>query len=870
MALRAIQTIDDAPFGKLLTAEGKQRANERLTALRQRWENVQPDTFINTLFDRAVEYSRYSDIQRIRIWDRNLKYYKGNHLGHWDKGSPWWVIDDPSTAEGVYRINLYNFFIRSIEALWSKSNTKIEFRARDDSPQSVGAAKVAGTLWASWAGRRWGAMLRHLESKHAQITGNYLRRHYYSSESGAKAWRPKTEDVPISGEDEGYLCSECGMAGPLSANNEQGTLQGTGMMTGATMPPASPDGSCPGCGSRNVDQFGLPPMTMTIVTGQEEFDPGDPMVEVVDPMEGTLHLHSQTFEASPWFIRHRLFASEILEAHFPWAEIPRAQTTDLRLIYQRMANLDPGSDYSPLTDGSLQNMGELEEGWIEPVEYAHYITPRTISGEINLPPNTAMIEMFPDGFYGQRIGRRIVDGPWPAEKNYEWVHGRFDVVMQSIWGRGQDDALGANERLEEEGSLAFEIAMHQASSPMAINPFMYSPEDVDGHPRSVMVMKNADAEADPGKGIWQGQSQTGGIGALDRMMDRDEQNMQKMFSAFASMMGDSEHRGDPAARTAILRDQAIQMHASPLELKEEADAASAKRVVRLYQEHWEGSRIIFTKGDYDDQEGKYFARSDVQGDFEVVAVRGSSTPRGEAERRAAVIEAAEFGGVPGGLFNEQAWKPKVRRFALTEMGLQYDLDDAGPDYRKQQMEIRRLVEITDQVVQSFEEQGIPALVPGEQGEPAPNEMLALFLARKIPVEIASPPGMPGVGISIDNDDVHISCVNEWLLKDEGMQAHPVLRRALMMHLQEHIRAALMTAQYKSALSVAAAGPERAAAQEDAAVNADIEARAKGGQPPAPAKEAGPDSGKKTAEKSAANRPSSDELQRRTAKEAQPA
>jgi hypothetical protein len=867
MALRVIQTIDDTPFGQLLTAEGKQRANDRLAALRLRYQDTQPDIFINSLFDRAVNYSRYSDIQRIRIWDRNLKYYKGNHVGHWDNSSPWWVIDDPTTAEGVYRINLYNFFIRSVEALWSKSNTKIEFKARDNSAESQGAASVADKLWKSWSDRRWGASMRHLESKHAQITGNYLRRHYYSSDSGMRAWRPKTEEVQISGEDEGYLCGECGMAGPLSANNDQGTLQSTGVMIGAPMPPANPDGSCPSCGSRNVDQFGLPPMTMTIVTGQEQFDPGDPMIEIVDPTEGTLHLHSQALDASPWFLRHRLFASEILEAHFPWAEVPRAQSTDLRLILQRRANLDPGSNYSPLTDGSLQSMGELEEGWFEPVEYANYITPQAISGEIQLPPKTAMIELFPDGFYAQRIGGRIVDGPWPAEKNYEWAHGRFDVVMQSIWGRGQDDSLTANERLEEEGSLAFEIAMHQASSPLAINPFFFSPEDVDGHPRSVMVMKNPDPEADPQKGIWQGQAQTGGIGALDRLMDRDERNMQKMHSAFASLMGDSEGRGDPATRTAILRDQAIEMHASPLELKEEVDAGSARRVVRLYQEHWDGNRLVFTKGDYDDEEGKFFSRADVQGDFEAVAVRGSSTPRGDAERRAAVVEAAGFGNIPGGLFNEQAWKPKLRRFALTEMGLQYDVDDAGPDYRKQQMEIRRVLEIAETAIESFEEQGVSALVPGPDGEPIANEMLAMFLARKIPVEIASPPGAQGIGISIDNDQVHMACVNEWLLKDEGMQAHPVIRRAMMLHLQEHVQAALMTAQYKSMLSVAASGPERAAAQEDAAANADTQARAKGLQP---AGDKGPDSGKQTAERSRANQPSSDQLQRQTSKEAQPA
>ena len=828
MALKLITTVDDLPFAQRLTPEGKALAQERIDQARRRYQDTPPDIFLNGLFDRAIAYSRYSDLNRIRIWDRNLKYYKGNHIGHWDAQSPWWIIDDPTAMEGLYRINLYNYFVRSVDSLWAKQTTAIQFKARNDNPDTVGAARVATSVNSYWTEKHWTPVLRHLESKHAQICGNYLRKVFFSQVSEAKALRPKTEEVEISGEDEGYLCNECGMAGPLS-DKSQGSLQAAGMSTGAPMMPLTGEGNCPQCGSAEVDQFGLPPMTMTVVTGQEEFDPGEPMVEVVDPTEVTLHLHSQTIERSPWLIRQRLFASEILEAHFPWAGVPRTTTTDLRLIYQRMAQLDPGSNYSFLSDGGLHNMGQLEEGWFEPAMYCHYVVPKAITGHIQLEPGP-LIEQFPDGFYAQRIGNQIVDGPWKEEKDLEWLHGRFDVLPQSIWGRGQDDALASNERYEELGSLAFEIAMHQASSPIVSNQLKIDQDSLTGSPRDLAKMLNPAQEDQPGQYIWQGNSQTGGIGALDNMMNREEGTMQKQFSAFNSVTGDQSGPEETATGRAILRDQSVQMHASPLELREAVDVGMATRVVRLYQKHWTGTRVLFTKGEYDNDEAKTFSRSDLQGDFEAVAKRGSSLPRGEGERRAAVIAAAEWGGVPGGIFNP-VWPPKLRRFILEELGIQFDVDEAAPDYRKQMMEIRRLEELVDVVIESYEAAGLPAMMPpglpnldgSVTQEPTPNELIAQFLARKIPVEIARPPagtmlpngmvgdGQTGPGLSIDNDPIHIQGCMRWLLSDEGMEAHPVLRRAVMIHLQEHVAAEALTQQWKAMMMMLAQAPLLAAA-----------------------------------------------------------
>lgn len=876
--MRPVTSIDETAQSTNLTPDAKARAQQRLNDLRQRYALQSPEDFLNGLCDRAINYSRYADIQRIRIWNRNNSYYKGNHTGHFDMsdGAPLWIIDDPTSVEGLYRINLYNVYVRATEALWSKSNTVIEWRPRNDNPDTRGATRVASAIDNAWIDNNWGATERLLEGKHAQICGNYLRRFAWHHKSDQIAFRPKVEQIQVSAEDEGYLCNneECGMAGPVAANNPQGTLSATGMNTGATMQPLGPDGSCPQCGSQDVYRFGLPPMTASVVTGQEQYDPGDVIGEVIDPMEGTMHLHSQTFPLSPYFVRTRMFDARTLEAHFPWAEVSRSVTTDLRMIYQRMAQLDPGSNYSFLADGSLHDMGQLEEFWFEPGWYVHYVTPDTISGDIWIDPNTAFIEKFPEGIYLQRISGKIVDGPWPANKNMELVHGRFDVVMQSIWGRGQDDALTSNERYEEEGTLAFEIGMHHAAAMTVINQSKIDQNTMSGHPRDMGRMLNPASDDNPGSFIFQGSSMAGsGLQAMAGLMDRDERTMEKQFASYASNRGDSSERAPTATQTAIERDQGNAMQASPLFIKEEVDARSSYLRIKLYQANWTGTRMLFAKGEYDDLECQYFSRADIQGDFIAVAKRGSSIPKGESEKRASILEAGTWGQLPGGIFNEQVVKPKLRRLVLDELGIDYDTDDIAPDYRKQRWEIRKLVELLPMALKAFADQGIPAMlpagIPGPDGQPTqdetPNEQIAQFMAAKVPVEIAEPPELeqirmmdpsaPRLGISIDNDDVHIAGCMEWLKTDEGMQAHPVLRRAVMIHMTDHVSAGVITKQYEQYVQMGATAPARAQAQQDAANQAGLEAGAKTGQ-------AGPDSGKVSAEPSQANRQTGDELQQR--------
>src|SRR5262249_13800789 len=171
----------------------------------------------------------------------------------------------------------------------------------------------------------------------------------------------------------------------------------------------------------------------------------------------------------------------------------------------------------------------------------------------------------------------------------------------------------------------------------------------------------------------------------------------------------------------------------------------------------------------------------------------------------------------------------------------------GPDYRKQRLEIKELEDLLPMVLQAFEEMGVPALLP--PGLPqadgtvsmveSPNPLLVNFLAQKIPVDQI-----------IENHPVHIDCVREYLLTDAGLNAHPVLKEALKVHIQMHFEADVQMRQFMQMQEIQANAPM----MMESAQAADQQ-KAQGSKQKAGGK-------KKTATPSQANLPSGGAMQRR--------
>ena len=827
------------------TEEAQSRQKERLNTLQEHYRDLPPDTFLNNLVDRIVAINRYVDILRVRKWRKNFEFYVGNHYGHVDHDTGAYVIDDILPDDHLYANNQYGYSLRSISAQWTRANTVIEFKPRQDDPQIVGAAKVASKVMSEWFGRRWKATQRQIEAKYAMLTGNYIRDHYWIKDSGVHAWVPKTEQIKIAGEEEGYQCTECGLVGSLNPES-QGSFTLSGIATGNARPPLDEFGQCPGCGSGNILEFGLPEMTVGVVTGQEQVDGGDAMIEPCDPMEFSLYPHAQEFEFSPYMTRERMFMAEILQHYYPEADIPYGMESNYKLIMQRALQVSPGNqNYSWRNDGAFEGMATLQEVWIHPMLYSWYVTPEKDrqTGEIQEDARMRYAEKYPKGMCIARIGNNIVDR-YGADKIDRFAHGRFDIVPNTVYGRGCDDSVSENEQLNRMENLWHDILVNHASRLTTYNPLRIDPNEITGSPDDLIGLKNAQPDEKPGDFIHQAQP-AGATPDLPAFIAQKMDNMNKMNATFPAMNGDSEGRAETATRSMILRDQSTSLHGPALELKAETDVRSNIIGIKLFQANWVGRRFYYTKGQYDDYEAEYFEKSHIEGDFEVTAKPGSHVPRSDGEKRAATIEAGQWGQLPMGVWNPQV-PPQLRAFLLAEYGLSYELDDVAPDYRKQSLEIRRLEDILADTLSSFESRGIQLMLPPGTIMPDGIELLAeeanplvvMFLAAKIPVD------------EFESHGTHVECVKKYLLSDKGIKAHPVLHSALKYHIKQHFDGQVKMKNYLDGLTIQANQTQiMATAALSGAPN-------EGGGAPS----SSPDSGKETAPPSQANQPTTRDME----------
>src|SRR5262249_35593741 len=144
-----------------------------------------------------------------------------------------------------------------------------------------------------------------------------------------------------------------------ASGNPSGTVDVAGAARGQASPPMQESGFCPQCGSSNIEMFGLPSITVDIVTGQEAVEGGDVLAEAFDPMQGKLHLYAQDFDSSPYWLTKRLFLVETLQQHYPYADIQTQATHDLILLYRRALQVSNGNtNYSIFNDSEFSMMAE--------------------------------------------------------------------------------------------------------------------------------------------------------------------------------------------------------------------------------------------------------------------------------------------------------------------------------------------------------------------------------------------------------------------------------------------------------------------------------------------------------------------------------
>jgi len=233
--------------------------------------------FLASIATRIHQENYSEELRRARKWLRNHEMYNGNHYGVWNSTAGMYRTLDPSIDDCLTVDNLYGYFVRTIVKEAVRSNVTLEVNPTDLTFEAQGGARVGDGVLKSWFRRYWTADEIEREVKFALLCGNYYRKLKWHRDVGAPTKIPQVGQVDLPG-DGIYQCPTCEFAMPGSDLPSSGLQGGIHPQTGQLHP------QCPECASSLL--YGeVQPMSVPAITGERTVPGGDPIPEVIDPLE---------------------------------------------------------------------------------------------------------------------------------------------------------------------------------------------------------------------------------------------------------------------------------------------------------------------------------------------------------------------------------------------------------------------------------------------------------------------------------------------------------------------------------------------------------------------------------------------------------
>ncbi len=733
------------------------------------------DKFIAGLFDRIEKDNSSEWLDWLRKVIRNHNYYRGRQAGFFNEMSGRWENIDQ--GKFLYTNNYIRALVDRVAKERAKSETELHVRPSKPKTEAEAGARQADAIAKHYQQKLFPASIRQREAKFALLSGEYYRLVYWDTDAGPWTDEPVVEQQEIKIGPDTYDCPQCQMAG--FAQN----------LIGA---------QCIGCGNTEVNIVPGPTTQVSVVTGTRKVRAGDINLEIPDPVEIKLDLHSRDIWESPWLHRKRMVLKEVVDDKFPWLHaqaMPSESAGEMALTYQRQQESSPGNTNSGEASAGYayvrnipEHMVMFEQLWLMPVMYKNYVFPNEVvlgdqemfGYQVTIPAGTKAADMFKRGMYVARVNGVIVDIR-PESKNDHWVMGVNKSLPMSIHGDGIEDAIEIQDLLNDTWSLLFEYLMTCTVPPVIYDERIIRGEEFVNKPG----WKVPAHDLSPGDNL------------SNAVFQLEAQSLPQEVLAFIEMaksdmvehIGASSLEGNlpdvPESQTAtqanLQHEQAVALVGLTLELKAEADVKTLTQVLRIVQENWQEDRYVSLLGNFGEEEGKWFKAADIPEDFTVTAVPGSWMPKMESDERRDLADAIQISGVPFGPWNPQM-PPKLRNKILEAFRIDNDLDDYHADVRLAKIKLERLklaCEVAkeygiDQMMVMPEPQpspemggdmgggmeeggGSPGAGPQAGGMGIPEPMGLQFALQQVPLDPIA-----------DNPDVHIEILTEWLKSDEAI------------------------------------------------------------------------------------------------------
>lgn len=802
---------------------------------------------------------------QVLLWELIFLFIEGKQiLRRATHGGGWRAVPLPDRTDSpVHALNVLGFYIENAKAKWTNSNTDIRWRATSDADEAQGSSKAADNVHDYYGRKLYHPQMKQREATQAQC-GKYARYYYYSDEAKAYARRPIIEQQQVQFGDSVGFCADCGYAGPAEeftgdqagmvdapmdpeiaaiADSMPGSGAGTGAIPGPTgapgagtagsvaggPAPAEPSsgidqaapasdatggmqGTCPECGSPNVEVEQTEPMDVETVTGHETYETGSIVCETPPAFELK---HDIAFDPqdSPYLIRSRRVRHAILQSKFDYLKFGQSKSRDAGLDAQeelKKASFASANRSRIMSshEESKEEVNDFIQIWLDPCLYRRLKLReayRTMAG-MEIPAGTQLIDIFPTGMYMCFISG--VDGVVELRDEHHkdfWVGGVLRQRAASSLGSGQEDSIEVQRMMNLEHSLTYTV-LRTCANPATLYDATLLPNGTSaylGNPVKNIPVETQRLEGKSLKdAVFQLQPQPPSQQLFAHLQSLN--NVMQLTTRVTDFSGALPGVDNDTATGAEIAAANSQNNFAPqLSLKAEVDRRGAEIILKLFMANCFDEVYISLSGKRGKQDGIWLSAADIQTELFAEVVPESWLPQTNLERRNRLKGLlADVGGLPGLKMAMDAMPAMVERLAET-----YDVDLGAEDYTAAAETARQRIDQMAQAIPML--QTAIAQMPPFQVAPDPMTGAPVM----VPVDPMAQAGQMLLGIlqpPIEVEEIgHLASINvyrDWLTTDEGKEAPQELRAGVKAAIYAHVQGLMAEAQLTGMIGAAGQPP----------------------------------------------------------------
>lgn len=571
-------------------------------------------------------------------------------------------------------------------------------------------------------------------------------------------------------------------------------------------------GACPQCGGNELLPEEISPMQLPTIGVVGKKKSGDCRVDVVPSLQHNFDRLAPTYEEATWYERERKVRLEEVQAQFPWYRVPKSADSGSVLDRSGMDLLEDSTGNNGVWGMRFKrpkagNRALMKQFWIRPSLLDERLPEDVplLNGD-KISKDYSLAEQYPKGMYLLLCNKDVLDVWNDQHFDYRWVQLKHKHIPNRLDGDGGEDILRPAQEYNDARSFAVGAWKFNAARPRIIRKPL-TKGDYSGQPGDI-----AEVEGLPYEIPMSNLEHVSEAVPLDQsvimMLQSADAEMQAAESAFATVTGDPDVQAQGGGKT-MGGLQLIESNAQEQRLPELSLVARAYRrlhlnLIRLFRDNASEERCIPLKAKAGDLAVMYLKGADLDGDIDLSFSKGSYLPKDSARKRANLMGALEVG--QGMVMNPQvpeAW----RRVIMDTFELDVALDETTQDVKNARARIEEMKRLLLQAQQMAEMVGQMAMQMQPQvdemtGQPIPPPNAAQLLLQMVPIDP-----------KVDEHQVHMIFIKNWLKGDEAKKVDPTINEAMHLRLDEHEQAGMQLMQQQAMMGMAAQAPMMAMQQQ---------------------------------------------------------